>query len=489
MLLKGLKSLAYACGETGVSGLNRLLLKLFVTGPSMSSAKEPYTRSRNLDSLTSYMSSNRQIVVRKSDGVVIEDKPTIAVVSVKNTDKMDDVVTPGFELIKSNGGIVNSPMSKVSRHYTSGVGGFSGFNDAPYFSNMQTNSWSRVAPCVVGAVGEGPHTINVNNLKTLASVKALAGMKPSTFQGFVAIAEGAKTLRMLLNPLASANSLLKYVIQQRQAKKNLYISNTINSITINGKTFTRHQPRYRGPGRIVKPPKGNIVVPFGDAISGTVLANNLGLRPLMMDLDALLKEIPQLHQYERLTSRETLSDESTITTNGNVSSHGGLFSHSYTTETKTTIKVRATVLYEDRFDIKQDFGVSLWDIPEAAWELIPYSFILDYFVNIGDVLAANHMVNTRKIISSCLVVTTDKVTTRTFTGTTSSQPTWTITKGASGSDVLTVKEKIRQPYLENIMLAYTPISKAFRPTVMQNLLSIATQYLVTLGKPTRRAFH
>jgi hypothetical protein len=35
-----------------------------------------------------------------------------------------------------------------------------------------------------------------------------------------------------------------------------------------------------------------------------------------------------------------------------------------------------------------EFGTSNWDVVRAAWEIIPFSFIADWFVNVGDWLAS-----------------------------------------------------------------------------------------------------
>jgi hypothetical protein len=51
-----------------------------------------------------------------------------------------------------------------------------------------------------------------------------------------------------------------------------------------------------------------------------------------------------------------------------------------------TVKVRANILYE--IDNRQHFGLSFQEIPIAVWELLPYSFVADWFFNIGDYVQA-----------------------------------------------------------------------------------------------------
>jgi hypothetical protein len=51
-------------------------------------------------------------------------------------------------------------------------------------------------------------------------------------------------------------------------------------------------------------------------------------------------------------------------------------------------EVRAGVLYEHTFNVNNSYGLGLENIPSAIWEVIPYSFIIDWFVNAGDYIKA-----------------------------------------------------------------------------------------------------
>lgn len=450
--------------------------------------KPAYGRSRNRNSVSSFDYSFLDLLVTKATGASeVVPGSGVSTTLVQNTDEMHDTVTPGFEEFRANGGIINTPMRKSSSTYDSSASGFAAKNDSPTWPKYETYTLSLVSPTLWGIPSAPKDSlINIANMRNYASVKALAGMKPSSMQGLVSLVEMRKTFNMLLHPLQSVTTLLGYIVRQRQAGKNLKISNSLNSVTINGRVFTRRQPRYKGPGRIVTASKHNSVIPIGDAISGTVLANNLGLRPLMMDIDAILKEIPKLHSAERLTSRSTLTDTRTDSVSSTL--YWSVFSFPVTITTTQTTKVRASVLYEDKFDVLQDFGVSPEDIFGAAWELIPYSFLVDYFVNVGELLEAFKGQNTRRILASTIVTTTDTVVERKFLGSNSGSPTFAVTQAASGSDTLTLHEKERQNHLETITLAYKPMTQVFRPTVIQNLLSLAVQQLTTLSKSRPRRF-
>lgn len=51
-------------------------------------------------------------------------------------------------------------------------------------------------------------------------------------------------------------------------------------------------------------------------------------------------------------------------------------------------KISAKVYYKCRLTDQLDLGLSIYDVPNVIWELIPYSFVVDWFVNVGDWLQA-----------------------------------------------------------------------------------------------------
>lgn len=287
---------------------------------------------------------------------------------------------------------------------------------------------------------------------------------------------------MLLNPLSAFSSVIQHVAQLRAGRKNLVISSIGRTLTINGKKFLNPNWRYKGPGKLVRPPKTNIVIPFGKAISGAVLANNLGLRPLLMDLEAFLKQVPNSHEKERRTHRATASDVSS--SSQSTAKTVSTVKFTYTDTTTVTTTVRATCLVEDKFNVLEDLGMSVYDIPGAAWELIPYSFLVDYLVNIGALLDAGRARLTQKFLAECLVTTVETVTTRTMSGFSLPSP-WVLDYPAVGSATLTTIWKHRELGL-NAGFAYRPVSQILKPSRIQNILSLIVQNLAGLNPGRKR---
>lgn len=445
--------------------------------------RSPYSRSRSLGGFVTLVGRALQYSDGPSGHSVAVDLKRLLLVPTPWT--IDDVVTPGYEQLIAEGKIINNPLRTVKTTYVDGVSGFTG----TYTSGSTTYTWieEKYGPVRFGPPRVLPHGINVANLRTYVETQCLASATTSSLQGLVAIAEGKKTLQMLVSPLSSISSLLTYLVKLRQGRKNIAILSRGRTLIINGRTFRNPNFYYRGPGKLVKVPSGTVVVPAGTAISGAILANNLGLRPLMMDLEAFLKDIPQAHQEDRKSFRKKLSDTWKNVTYDTYVSSGCSFPVKITTDVE--VLVRSVVMVKDKIDILQDFGMSVFDIPSAAWELIPYSFILDYFINLGDVLGAQRALSTQDILACSTTTRTTTTVTREWLAGTLALP-YKMVSNVHGTDVWSSVEKDRRTYFEQ-GLAYRPISTVFRPTVVQNLLSLIVQNLAKLnpGKRSRSPFY
>lgn len=401
-----------------------------------------------------------------------------------NTEVMSDVVTPGFAVRQANGELVNNPMSKALTTYSPGGSGatFKYVNGSTQIIWVETGC---MAYHYHGAPTPQTAPIDTRNLEALAQTAALASVKTSNFMGLVALAEARKTIAMLANPLGSISSLLSWVAQLRAARKNLWITwKGRTHRVINGRRFSLPQPRGKSYGYwLVTPPNGSTIVKVGEAISGTVLALDLGLYPFLCDIEAILKDIPKAHQYPRETFRAMRtwqgSQSSTDTLVNSV------VTNTFKTVTDFDVKVRATVVARDRFDISSDFGVSLWDVPEAGWELVPYSFLVDYLLNVGDFLSALRASATRDIELYCTAIHHKATCNRTWVHCSIASP-WTVVAQPGGTDMLEVETKSRNPRAFAGQLAYTPIVSALTPGHIKIALSLATQRLVGLANPSGR---
>lgn len=118
--------------------------------------------------------------------------------------------------------------------------------------------------------------------------------------------------------------------------------------------------------------------------SQTWLALRFGLRPLVSDTVALLKLLKRVYSADpvRLTGRGSSlakagSSQSTSMTYGVVKT---TYNQSVTAEAHC----RAMMLWEVKLDLMRDAGLSVFQVPEAAIDLIRFSFVVNWLVNLND---------------------------------------------------------------------------------------------------------
>lgn len=139
-------------------------------------------------------------------------------------------------------------------------------------------------------------------------------------------------------------------------------------------------------------PLGKRVAKAIDTVSGIWLEEVFGWAPLVSDLDSAAKALAKLkndsrwrYQIVSATGRSeqqlSLGTWKTYTSAQNSVQyriqHVGLTSVRYTGEVQVA-PASARPL--------RQLGVSLRDVVPSIWECIPYSFLVDYFVNVGDVI-------------------------------------------------------------------------------------------------------
>lgn len=445
----------------------------------------PFARERKRSSITTVSSHFSDVVTRISTGEQTVYGNSTQTINLQNWEIMDDWVTPGFAAKQARGEIVASPMSSVKTSYeVGGTGSMAHYVNGDWMEDYGRSDAALVA--LYGMPSLSPNTVDIESLVSYCKTNALSKCRSSSLQGLVSLAEMGKTINMLKHPLDSISSLLAFIHQQRTAKKNLRVEKRNGEVRfINGRPVpTSQRRRHTGPGRVVRKSKETLVIPISETISSSVLVNNLGLRPLLMDIDAVLNQIPNAHKEERLTFRSTAEDKS-VNVENNVLGVGG-FSVNAMTTTTHVVKVRSSVMILDQFNVSQDFGISLYDLPEAAWELVPYSFVLDYVVNVGDFLGALRALATQNILTASTVYTVDSIASREVTSATPS-PNWTIVTMPSGKDVVTINTKVRSIGIGVPSgVVVLPSAKMVTPTHIQNTLSLIVQQLIGIrnGPPT-----
>jgi len=302
----------------------------------------------------------------------------------------DDIVTPGYKQLVAAGQLINNRYTSVKRSLTGGDNGDIQveWKSGSLQANLFVTGFAFRDGCGILSGGATPPLPNRSNITGYVQTKALSGVEAASLQTGVAIGEFRKTMQTLVSPL---RSLLRW--HEKASKEYARDLKNYGRKALETKSRIRTD-RYRmkvlranakGLDKKTKSLLERYISKGGDA-ADLVLSYNLGWKPILMDIDALLNKIPSLEVTERRWSRATREQETTqVDYSTKATAYG---TNRIKSETKIKVKVRAGVLYQDKFEASHHFGTRLSDIPETVWELIPGSFLVDYVVNVGDYLGA-----------------------------------------------------------------------------------------------------
>jgi hypothetical protein len=199
------------------------------------------------------------------------------------------------------------------------------------------------------------------SMRNIALNKAMARIVAPSMQSGEALNDLAQTISMLKNPFKGARTLLAKMAKYRSA----HLGKTAASaLKASGNAWLEY--RY-------------------------------GWKPLLMDADMIISSALVKRDYQkdlRLVSRaqENLSRDISQT----FQLLGGLPRVDVcdgTVRVKRTMRASAGVIYCYRnsksfHEMGKFFGTRPRDLPSVLWEIIPYSFVADWFVGVGDWLQA-----------------------------------------------------------------------------------------------------
>jgi len=218
--------------------------------------------------------------------------------------------------------------------------------------------------------------VHVDNMAKTEYLKNINGRLRS-LQGLVVLGELDETLRLILKPGREIVRLSeRYVRAAKKAtRKNGYYTTT------------------GAAGRALKDQAvgGNLHRPKGYA--DVWLEFSFGVKPLVADIKDAMQGLSRIlnpadhPQYQKVNGH-TQADFPQSKTSYNTSL--GFVEYTYSVETTASQSVK----YYGELDLKwagfqnanTELGLDFLSIVPAAWELTPWSFLIDYFTNIGDVL-------------------------------------------------------------------------------------------------------
>lgn len=293
---------------------------------------------------------------------------------------MDDVVTPNWAKIRSQGLVVTNPMEMFLTHYNQGACDFSrnainrlGTYPNYYYSGSRQSGTSKMGDLTSPESYSYPPPPTVDSsVIAQALTQAWANVSFNEAQVLQQLGEFRETISSLVSIFRRAMKIFRDVKKFRLKELTKEIS-----------------PRE---------------------LANRYMEARYALRPLMYDVKGTVKALNGEHKcsprqtfrgYKRSVASLSLSDQRLYTSGGTA---GYYINGSQRSE--RTLEVRAGILTS--IDSQLLMNMNNWGIDEpfqTIWELIPFSFVVDWFCNVGDVIASWSPKFAFRILASWYVVT------------------------------------------------------------------------------------
>jgi len=265
-----------------------------------------------------------------------------------------DVVIPNFVSRRASGEVFMNPFS-VSKTRRSTATSTLTYGPLALWGSRVANG---TLACEWSIPPNRPSWFNVrvSDARTRTLLRAHSKVASEEFLALVTVAEATKTARMLAKPFAGARDLVNRIFARKSA--------------------------------LVR--KG---LTLGAAATSAWLEYRFGWKPILYDIQGIKEAYVNNQVWHekpvRLVARASDADivwdlPGSVTTA--LKTHGiyGVLSANYSHRAK----VSSGVLYELRDDSLEQatarrMGLRLSDVPQSVWELVPFSFVVDRFVDIG----------------------------------------------------------------------------------------------------------
>lgn len=142
----------------------------------------------------------------------------------------------------------------------------------------------------------------------------------------------------------------------------------------------------------------------GESMASTYLSYRYGLTPLIKDVEGALHGLTQAVGKVRNTCRGRVDLSKSVTTNTPVLSWYGTWNYTASILSSESVEVRAMSLDELVVTFGHNLGFSAKGLISLPWELLPYSFVVDWVLNIGDLISAIIPAMDLNQLGSCVVV-------------------------------------------------------------------------------------
>lgn len=298
--------------------------------------------------------------------------------------EMSDVVTSDFRKRSASGEVImnrmSSRVSTIASGMLSNLYAMSNPGAVPEQWVRDTGNLAHIA-CAWGGTQWGTarySLVSPNDASSLARevcTRTLNQIGRSDAQNWENLAEIRQTIAMLRHPL---NSFFKW----------------------------HNRTSGRGSNRETR----TVMSPAESAIASW-LAYRYGVRPVMQSVDATLRQLWDLltkgNRTLRVTSRasgtiDARSSDTFVTNTIN----DGTWKYTVARQRTESLTVRAMSVDAMTFDEFSSLGLTGKELTTLPWELITLSFVVDWFVNVGDYLGALSQAFHPQSLGQCYVYKT-----------------------------------------------------------------------------------
>lgn len=320
-----------------------------------------------------------------------------------------DVPTAGFRRLSARGVVINSPCSIIEASFTATDGQYA--HRYPGFDcSVDTGMWkdwrSNLLNQEAGPLPLDPlYTLDETDLIGKVATAALSGIRAPEVLGGAMMVEMRQTYASLRHPLKALRNLLA---KNRVLVKKLNRIEQIRQKHRQTGTISKMEEIYlKSHSRIDSSGKA-----AGD-LSSQYLEFVFGILPTIRDIEGVLDILAKPK-----SNRDTARGMEEVTTTTEVDSV--YFSGSSLREAikrdvrKETLTVRAGVLYDVSLEgqFGDRVGLSANSSLANIWEVVPWSFVVDWFSNTGDVIAAYQAQFDQSILSQWITIRRELVHTR-----------------------------------------------------------------------------
>jgi len=166
-----------------------------------------------------------------------------------------------------------------------------------------------------------------------------------------------------------------------------------------------------------------------------------GIRPMVNDIEGILEGLKKQVGERRFTTRA--SQTIRRVTASSVQGTYGIARVTINQITTDEVTVRARTLDEGTFSVANNIGFSAKGLTSLPWELVPYSFVADWFVNVGDFIRSLTPVPGLKCLDDSLTILRVNKTVYGAGPTANVNNAYSITRPVSGSISSTLESKSR----------------------------------------------